>query len=551
MFNSKGTLVSMGLLFAASMGACAGAVGSGGSSNSSGSGGFDGTYHCSGTSVTPAGTSSGTGTFSCSQGYCQDSAENPPAFTGTVNGNGSFSGGDVLCQGCDTLPMSGQFSTGQPFTISGSSGSVSFTMTCQCTGGCGGGGGVGGNSGGGDTDGGGGTGSGSPTITGFTPTSGVSGSVVTITGTGFSIPGPDGGTVTKVTATMCGMPAVVQSEESTEIVLAVPSVNTSSDSVCTITIVTPTATVTSSNSFTVHPSTTLAPGNPATMMSCLALDSTNVYFTSQEGGTVSKVAKNGGPVTVLASGLSWPWGIAVDSTDVYWVDSTGVQKVGLNGGTVTTLASSTLGSNYSDTLSSQWGSIGPYLAIDADYVYWAGGTAGNNLQKTPKGGGTTVTLEVEPSLILSIAADSTNVYWAEDNCTVNEASITGGTPTVLASTLGVPMDIAIDSMNVYWGEASMSGGWVKKVGITGGTATVVATGYMPHGLTVDSTNVYWADGTPADSGMMTWGTGTVNTAGINGGTVSVLAPGLTYPIDVAVDSTNVYWTDIAVKEMAK
>ena len=95
----------------------------------------------------------------------------------------------------------------------------------------------------------------------------------------------------------------------------------------------------------------------------------------------------------------------------------------------------------------------------------------NNLQKTPKIGGITQTLEVEPSNILSLA--------------------------------------------------------------------------------VDSTNVYWADGTPAASGMMTWGTGSVSTVGINGGSVTNLASWLTYPMDVAVDSANVYWTDIAVREMAK
>ncbi len=521
MYSAGKTLAAgIGLLFAASMSGCNGAGGS------SGSGGYDGTYDCTGTTTTPAGTTSGTGTFSCSRGSCSDSMG---AFTGALDANGHFSGSDVLCQTCVPLPMGGQFSTTQSFTISGSSGSVNAIFHCQCSGACGGGGG----------DGGGGDGGSGMTITGFTPTSGVSGSTVTIIGTDFPDGSSDGGplpTPIQVTATICGLPATVQSVTSTEIVLVVPSIGAAST--CAIAITTASGTVTSSITFTVHASTTLAPGTWPTR---LALDSTYVYFTSSGSGTVSKAAKSGGPVTVLASGLDGPWGIAVDSDAVYWVAiGSGVQKVGLNGGSVTTLWS---------------GYAGPYIAIDAGNVYWVSNN--NSLMKTPKSGGAT-TLQTD-SWMAGIGVDSTSVYWVGGNPgTVKKASssVPGGAVSTLGQSLSLfnPTDLVVDSSNVYWGGGNTActagGGGVAKVGINGGAVTLLAAANCPLALAVDSANVYWTDsGGTTMTTTSPWGT--LAKVGINGGTATVLAPGLTNPGGVAVESTNVFWTDTAVRAVAK
>lgn len=50
----------------------------------------------------------------------------------------------------------------------------------------------------------------------------------------------------------------------------------------------------------------------------LVLDAGNVYFTSMSDGTVARVSKQGGPVTVLASGEFTPGPIAVDEAFVYY-----------------------------------------------------------------------------------------------------------------------------------------------------------------------------------------------------------------------------------------
>src|SRR5579884_4299370 len=63
---------------------------------------------------------------------------------------------------------------------------------------------------------------------------------------------------------------------------------------------------------------TLASGqsNPTAM----AVDTTRVYWTNYNDGTVRAASLDGGAVTLLATGQSGPAGIVVDSANVYWVN---------------------------------------------------------------------------------------------------------------------------------------------------------------------------------------------------------------------------------------
>jgi hypothetical protein len=75
----------------------------------------------------------------------------------------------------------------------------------------------------------------------------------------------------------------------------------------------------------------LAGGTPQTLASStglalIAVDATNVYFTSPNpsapnDGTIVRVPIAGGPTTTLVDGQSNPEGIAVDAHTVYWVDT--------------------------------------------------------------------------------------------------------------------------------------------------------------------------------------------------------------------------------------
>jgi hypothetical protein len=264
----------------------------------------------------------------------------------------------------------------------------------------------------------------------------------------------------------------------------------------------------------VVPPVALASGENASQ---LAIDATNVYWTSFQNGVVRKIAIAGGSAQTLASGQARPAGIAVDSTSVYWTDFPttdigSVMKVPLAGGTPVVLASN---------------QYIPYaIAVDATNVYW---TAYETLMTMPLGGGTPTTLVTAQQPINVFTIDSTNLYWSSDGM-LAEVALAGGTPVSLAYAQSM-LGIAVDATTVFWTESYS--GTVTSVPIAGGGYTSLATGQDgPSAIAVDSTNVYWLD----QSGAM------VMKVGKAGGTPIILAIGQSSPGNIAVDALNVYWT---------
>ena len=92
----------------------------------------------------------------------------------------------------------------------------------------------------------------------------------------------------------------------------------------------------------------------------MALDSSYVYWsgTYTGVGSIGRTARDNSSNTVLANNLNNPMGIAVDGTNVYWVDEGAgtVMSVPLAGGAPKTLAS---GQN------KPWA-----IAVDATGIYW-------------------------------------------------------------------------------------------------------------------------------------------------------------------------------------
>lgn len=196
----------------------------------------------------------------------------------------------------------------------------------------------------------------------------------------------------------------------------------------------------------------------------MAIDVGYLYWASSINGTVMRLPLSGGSPFVMVSGLSVPWGIAVDSTNAYYTlnvpaaGSDTVFKVALSGGGPVGLASRD----------------GPqFLAQNPSVVY------GSML----------------------------NIYWTEVGGNVVQFVVGSSTLTVLVSGVPTPWQLAADqhSENVYYTSRGTlangyTDGYVALVPVGGGATASIQTG-VPYssGIAAATSSligyytVYWSN----------------------------------------------------------
>lgn len=466
------------------------------SSSAPAAGGFDGAYCCLVTTVTPAGTTSGPGTFSCAGGHCADPGA---TFVGDVDGDGDFTGTTTVCPTCDPLPMSGRFSTTAHFTISGSSGSVSQTLDAWACGGVGG-----------DPA--------APSLSGFTPSRGVALSSLRIYGANIDT------TYGYPVVYVCGVLADVNLASSSELRVTVPDLPAGS---CTVEVETAGpggVALTAPGAYQVVAATILVSDLSLLGADQLALDASTVYFTSLYGEFVGSVPKAGGTAKALATGLQGPDDLAVDSASVYWTErwSGKIRGCPIGGGAPVDLASG----------------VGTYrIGIDAGHVYWAGDMA---VWRVPKGGGDVERLTTTPAQGTEAVVDATHVYVAAGDA-IRRVPVAGGDLTALATGLTAPRSLALGAGYVYFAE----GDAVRRVPIAGGEVETLASGRdYPHALALDGANVWFATGASAEAGAL-------ERVPLGGGAVTTFLSGLYFVKDVAVDAASVFWADNRIRQKGK
>jgi len=245
----------------------------------------------------------------------------------------------------------------------------------------------------------------------------------------------------------------------------------------------------------------------------------------------------------LASAQNYPVAIAVDGTDVYWVNQgvAEVSKVPIGGGKVTTL--------YSEAAIS----AGVGIALDATSVYWTMNfqeRGSGSLAKIGKGGGSPVLLATDEPRLAGVAVDDANAYWTsgfspDTQAKLNSVPIDGGTPTALLTTSFTNL-IAVDATDVYWPTRHAGNGenCIMKMPKHGGPQMQVGC-YRdePFGLALDATDVYWTSNNSGSSDGGFHPVGTILKVSKNGGTPIILASDQFQPRAIAIDDESVFWSN--------
>jgi hypothetical protein len=217
----------------------------------------------------------------------------------------------------------------------------------------------------------------------------------------------------------------------------------------------------------------------------ITLDDNFIYWHEAGTDLIALPKAGGTPVTVNSIKQ---YGIASDSSHIFWTSGVAVMQADSGGANPVQLAGGQDGSNG--------------IATDGTNVYWTtNATNPAPVLQVPVGGGTIVTLATAPPGN-SIAVNSTTVFWTVSGAVLS-VPIGGGTVSTVAMDETVPEDgvpdtLAADDDPVYWSTVfqlpnGVTTGDLLKVPAAGGTITTLSSGGRPSGVTLDAANLYWVD----------------------------------------------------------
>jgi hypothetical protein len=215
----------------------------------------------------------------------------------------------------------------------------------------------------------------------------------------------------------------------------------------------------------------------------LVLDGASVYWTSNDyskssGGAIRAVAKRGGRPVSLASGLTSARALVADSYALYFADDAHIEALSKSGGVPLPLAPAT---------------CTQAMAQDSTTLYWTE----NCVLFPPQGifavsklGGLPVVVSVDAPG--SLFADGAFVYWVDRGIVTAQPRF-GGLPIALYDTGNWGILEALDATSLYL----QIGEGIARVPKTGGSATTIWSGdFAPNAIATDASALYFDGGYP-------------------------------------------------------
>ena len=234
----------------------------------------------------------------------------------------------------------------------------------------------------------------------------------------------------------------------------------------------------------------LATSQPFPAPGEIALDSKNVYWVnqgaSQGTGSVMKLSLTGNTPEALATSEIGPIAIAIDGSNVYWagyadVGEGAIMKVPIAGGTKVQLA-------VGDSMRY------PYrIAVDATDVYWINAGSGpvtdGSIMRVPQAGGTIVTLAADLGPGQGLVVTGGTVYFVSKSGVQSVSSSGGAVSTFKSTPPGAQqwVDIAADTTSIY---LSGRGADLVRIDLNTGATTRLASDASC--IALDDSNVFWA-----------------------------------------------------------